>query len=1175
MRLHRLDLKAVGPFTGVTLDLSAGRYGLHLIYGPNEAGKTSTLRALSYLLFGFPLRTPDDFVHPYDQLRVGAVLLHSDGTLLEVVRRKGNRNTLRAADDAAAVPDEPLARCLSGLDQESFETLFGIDHARLARAGDEIRTGSGHLGELLFTAGTGLAGLRQVQERLQSQLDELFKPKGQKQRINAALTELKTRQDELKTVQIASEVWQQHDQARRAALEQEMRLRERRADCMRLRSRLERIRGALPLVARRRKRQSELLAQGTVIRLRDGFGDDCRAAQEMQQRALQTIAEAEHALESLAAQLADTEPPRLLLDAGDEIDALTERLGAVDKARQDRVKNLDKLLAEHAHQARRLLRELGHPPDLDAAEALRLRADEPVMIRSLARQSAALLTRRDEALKTIARLEDQIARLQRKQAELGEPRAIDALRHAVGAARAVGDLDDRVDKARAAHTHSERAAARALAQLPGWRGTLDELERLAVPLDATLDRFETAIRDAETTRNALDEKQTSESEEIRRLEAQVHALSLEQDVPTVNDLQDARTRRDADWGRVRSAWLGGGTGGRGASDRDLADAFEKSQTQADALADRLRREADRVTRKTEWLAQLERRRVSRAACATERDLAVARLAALLNQWHDTTAPLSVPAATPTELRALLRRRDEVVKLAAAARVDREALEPLEQARNHHGAALQQVLLELGEPAPMDDGRLAGWLARAETVLQREDQAARSREKLRDQREDARAELARAQLDQKEADSALANWRAGWAEQMQRLGLEPGTATEQAELILGKTQELFEELGKHHDFQTRILGIERDAEQFAADVAALARRVAPDLAGQPAEDQTRELARRLRAARDVQARHATLLLQRDEAQHRLRAAEDARDNAALRLKSLCIEAGVHTPDDLTEAQRKSAERARMEDDLHHCEAELLTLSGGVDADRFTAEVEQTDADSLRPAIEQLDAELEALQSEWQAVNRTIVAEEHELERIDGGDRAAAAAEAIQATLARLQGDVGRYATLRLAAAVLKRGIERYREKNQGPVLARAGGLFADLTAGSFAGLQIDDDGDGPVLKGVRTDGRLVAVGGMSNGSHDQLYLALRLASLESWLRAHEPIPFIVDDILLNFDDVRALAALQALAELSRQTQVLFFTHHRHLVELATANLPEDVLFVHELPFGVATEPVVAR
>ena len=132
------------------------------------------------------------------------------------------------------------------------------------------------------------------------------------------------------------------------------------------------------------------------------------------------------------------------------------------------------------------------------------------------------------------------------------------------------------------------------------------------------------------------------------------------------------------------------------------------------------------------------------------------------------------------------------------------------------------------------------------------------------------------------------------------------------------------------------------------------------------------------------------------------------------------------------------------------------------------------------------------------------------------------------------------------------------------MARASDLFAVLTSGSFARLQIDDDGSGrSVMKGIRPDGRRVGVEGMSEGSHDQLYLALRLASLESWLQSHEPVPFIVDDILLNFDDQRAAAAFGALAELSRKTQVLFFTHHLHLIELARLRLPGDLVFIHEL------------
>jgi uncharacterized protein YhaN len=52
-----------------------------------------------------------------------------------------------------------------------------------------------------------------------------------------------------------------------------------------------------------------------------------------------------------------------------------------------------------------------------------------------------------------------------------------------------------------------------------------------------------------------------------------------------------------------------------------------------------------------------------------------------------------------------------------------------------------------------------------------------------------------------------------------------------------------------------------------------------------------------------------------------------------------------------------------------------------------------------------------------------------------------------------------------------------------------------------------------------------------------------------------MPFVVDDILIKFDDGRARAALELLAELSRRTQVIFFTHHRHLVEIAEGT--EDV------------------
>ncbi len=59
--------------------------------------------------------------------------------------------------------------------------------------------------------------------------------------------------------------------------------------------------------------------------------------------------------------------------------------------------------------------------------------------------------------------------------------------------------------------------------------------------------------------------------------------------------------------------------------------------------------------------------------------------------------------------------------------------------------------------------------------------------------------------------------------------------------------------------------------------------------------------------------------------------------------------------------------------------------------------------------------------------------------------------------------------------------------------------------------------------------------------------MRLASLEKYMEASEPMPFIVDDILVDFDGERSQAALNALAELAEKTQIILFTYHSRVVE----------------------------
>jgi chromosome segregation protein len=98
---------------------------------------------------------------------------------------------------------------------------------------------------------------------------------------------------------------------------------------------------------------------------------------------------------------------------------------------------------------------------------------------------------------------------------------------------------------------------------------------------------------------------------------------------------------------------------------------------------------------------------------------------------------------------------------------------------------------------------------------------------------------------------------------------------------------------------------------------------------------------------------------------------------------------------------------------------------------------------------------------------------------------------------------------------------------------------------------------PTLAGARADGQRVPIAGLSEGARDQLYLALRLAALGEFATRADPLPFICDDLLVSFDDVRAGLAPDVLAKAGAELQVILFTHHRHVVDLAKARLQDQV------------------
>ena len=174
MRIRSLDLVRYGHFTDARLQFPSGGPDLHIVYGENETGKSTTKSAIEELLFGISGQPPRNFLHENSALRIGA-RLESAGTSIDVRRRKGNKDTLLGLDDLPlASGDGLLGPLIGGIDRAFFCRMFCLDHERLRVGGRDIIQAKDDIGATLFAAGAGVSGLRERLAAMDEEANNLW-----------------------------------------------------------------------------------------------------------------------------------------------------------------------------------------------------------------------------------------------------------------------------------------------------------------------------------------------------------------------------------------------------------------------------------------------------------------------------------------------------------------------------------------------------------------------------------------------------------------------------------------------------------------------------------------------------------------------------------------------------------------------------------------------------------------------------------------------------------------------------------------------------------------------------------------------------------------------------------------------------------------------------------------
>jgi len=1164
LRIERLYLKAFGPFTEREIDFGAQGGRLHLVYGPNEAGKSSLLRAVHALLYGFPARTDDNFKHGYPALRVGGMLVDQAGKHHAVIRKKANVRSLlewngKAGPDCEGnvLPDRLIADLMGGIDDEQFSRMFGIGRDVLIRGGKDIAEGRGNVGESLFEAGAGLVGLRKLREEIEAESDKLFKLRASTPLINAAVAEYEELRRQIKEATVRTEVWAQLEENCRLADAALKGNRETLVARRGERERMERIRKNLPLIARREEGLKELADLASAPDLAEDFAARRAAAVAGRDGTERRRVEAAKRVAELEVRVVSIEVPEAFVERKNLIEGLHQQIGVVQQS-QIAIPGLEARAKAGEAEAAKKLKEIEFAGDLAAAESLRPKRGAQAKLNALAQEHASLAAkavelRRDKTDKgaDLKAAEDALAATPKP----GDPAPLE---EAVRAGRAHAETERRIATLDREIAQRNKEMERACAALGARPAAV--LRDLAAPAKATLDRLR-AERDAiDGERRDIESHFASTRKDLAEQQKKLKKLEAAGTVPSEEELAKARAHRDHGWTLVRQAYversgepakLAKGYG----SGNALPKEYETAVGEADDVADGLRNDTQRMAdhaNAAERIAQMD-------AAIQDAEAALGRIHARQKLWDEEwgriTGALGIKVRTVRELEEWLAARERV----AGQLNEIEARESEAKDLRHDLAAVRNGLermLPKGAPAAF-----ASLLAAADRALAAIREAVSVHRERENAVEKLKKECHRLQQRIDAVGLEIAHWRKRWSAAVKSVGLSEAAEPAEVSARFAILTELFEAI----DEATRARG-ELDekktlVERYANEATEIAASVGMASDGRKLGELVAEMFSKCQKAVQAAQQRAELSQTLNVEREKLAEAEQEARVRADEICRLCQEAGVEDEAGFPAAETSAARKRELKADVLRIEQQLVEQNA-TPLDRILEEAAPVDRDSLAAQSAALDADIAELDQMREQLAKTLREAELQRDAVDGSSKAADAAQQAQELLAKLKSASRDYVRLKASSIAIARAVDAYREKHQGPMLRRAGEYFALLTRGSFARLDVDFEGADQVLVGRRGD-EMVRVAGMSEGTADQLYLALRLAAIERHLENGPAVPVIVDDILVQFDDERAGAAFDALAKLGAKTQVLLFTHHKHLLELARRSIPAESILVHEL------------
>ena len=947
MRFESLILERFGMFEGASLDFGGG--GLHVVYGANEAGKSTALAAISDLLFGIDERTPFNFRFDYGKLRIGAKLVNSNGARLEFKRRKARAGTLVSLSlPETTLPDGALTPFVGAVDRDQFQFMFGLDQERLRSGGKQMLDPHGNFAHALFAAGTGLESVNTVLVELDEEIKALgsLLDRRSKGEIWSAIDRFTAAITSKKADMIIPDHYLAAESARDDAIASRLKVDERLKELRTRRNFLERGRRVAPILAALRTLRNNLNEFVGVPDLPEEFAEAWKKADDDVRLANEAITRNRAEVDKLQEQLRALPPESPIIGYEETINSLTERLGKF-LGDQDDLPKLSRRIVELNDQIQNALRSLGLEIDPANAETVLPNRITVAKLRELIKKSAvvrakldAARTEHDDAKSSLAEAEEAFEKLP-PVVDVSEANAL------LDQATKLGDVTQGVAAATVDADSADLALKEAMGRLGLWSDGADDLGAAAVPDPLTVELFEKRLVTARQKVAAIDEKIEEIHRNLITVDADLAGLEAAGEVPSPKAIQEARDERNSQWRAIRFTLFqppeASGQSFATGSVSDTVGAYETTVQHADALVDRRETEATRIAQLTTLTASRRKAAENLVEQNSQRRTAEDELQRLDTEWRELWSEARISLKSPAEMTKWLSRKEEVLRLLTEAR---KAGGKLRDARTTESRA-RTLLEKAGKLLGLEQGiqELSELDRKIRLNLSGRQAAATVRSEAITRLKTARDTIGKKKL---ALDTALAQegeWRTAWSTAIVDIGLPAAAGPAEAEAALSAWEAITAPLTKRKEDQRRHKGLSEDLDRFRSDVGSLLNALGlGSVADAPIESCVRELKASLDAAKRASQEREAIGVRTAELQAAIDAESEKGRTANVDLDGIRRTYGIDPEADAYDLARRSARVRSLKTQIDERAKELAEAGDALDEEALQAEVELDSARS---------------------------------------------------------------------------------------------------------------------------------------------------------------------------------------------------------------------------------------